>query len=112
MRWIHRDSLITCDHDGRVENRPSQRWVTVTGVPVLVDDDPEGRKIIACPNYGPTIKPCTTTETLRVGYSEWLRVDGHRVVLDNLEGFTNGTPPNAVHHTVRDPRQRFLGADR
>ncbi|MFF0468651.1 hypothetical protein ACFYPX_14610 [Micromonospora zamorensis] len=112
MRWIHSDSVITCDHDGRVENRPSQQWVTVTAVPVLVDDDPEGRDIKACPNYGPTIKPCTKTESLRVGYSDWLRVDGQRVVLDNLEGFTNGTPPNAVHHTVRDPAQGFLGADR
>jgi hypothetical protein len=112
MRWIHSDSVITCDHDGRVENRPSQQWVTVTGVPVLVDDDPEGRDIKACPNYGPTIKPCAKTVNVRVGYSDWLRVDGHRVVLSHLEGFTDGTPPGLVHHTVRDPRQRFLGADR
>ncbi|MBM7488813.1 hypothetical protein JOD64_000035 [Micromonospora luteifusca] len=112
MRWIHRDSVITCDHDGRVENRPSRQWVTVTGVPVLVDDDPEGRTIVACPNYGPTIKPCTTTLTVRVGYSDWVRVDGHRVVLSHLEGFTNGTPPGLVKHTVRDPRQQFLGSDR
>ena len=25
MRWIHRDSLITCGHDGRVGNRPSHQ---------------------------------------------------------------------------------------
>jgi hypothetical protein len=112
MRWIHRDSLITCDHDGRVENQPSQRWVTVAGSPVLVHDDPEGRTITACPNYGPTIKPCGKTLTVRVGYSDWLRVDGRRVVLSNLEGFTDGTPPGLVHHTVRDARQGFLGADR
>ncbi|WP_433310868.1 hypothetical protein [Micromonospora chersina] len=111
MRWIHRDSLITCDHDGRVANRPSQRWVTVRGVPVLVEADPEGRDITACPNYGPTIKPCTKTLKVTVGYSAWLRVDGHRVVLSNLDGLTDGTPPGLVHHTVRDPRQTFLGAD-
>ncbi|MFI5489710.1 hypothetical protein ACIBXA_16605 [Micromonospora echinaurantiaca] len=112
MRWIHRDSVIRCDHDGRVENRASQRWVTVTGVPVLVDADPEGRTITACPNYGPTIKPCARTLRVRIGYSDWLRIDGHRVVLSHLDGFTDGTPPGLVHHRVRDPRQRFLGADR
>jgi hypothetical protein len=111
MRWIHRDSLISCGHDGRVNNQASQQWVTVRGVPVLVDRDPEGRSITACPNYGATVKPCTTTRTVTVGYSAWLRVDGHRVVLDNLDGITDGTPPGQVHHSVRDPRQDFLEAD-
>jgi hypothetical protein len=112
MRWIHRDSVITCDHDGRVENRPSQQWLTIAGIPVLVDHDPEGRKINACPNYGPTIKPCGKTLKVTVGYSDWLRVDGHRVVLDNLDGLTDGTPPGLVHHTVRDARQGVVEADR
>ncbi|MFG3707103.1 hypothetical protein ACGF7U_20595 [Micromonospora sp. NPDC047670] len=112
MRWIHRDSVIRCDHDGRVGNRASQDWVTVAGVPVLVDDDPEGREITACPNYGPTVKPCAKTLRVRVGYSDWVRVGGHRVVLSHLDGFTDGNPPGLVHHRVRDPRQGFLGADR
>lgn len=111
MRWIHRDSLVTCGHDGRVTNRATQRWLTVEGVPVLVATDPEGRDITACPNYGPTVKPCAKTLTVTAGYSTWLRVDGHRVVLSNLDGLTDGSPPGAVHHTVRDPRQRFLEAD-
>ena len=111
MRWIHRQSVITCDHDGRVTNRASQGWLRVTGQPVLVDADPEGRDIVACPNYGPTIKPCVKTLSVTVGYSAWLRVDGHRVVLDNLDGLTDGTPPGLVHHRVRAARQDFLGAD-
>ncbi|MEH0934773.1 hypothetical protein [Micromonospora psammae] len=112
MRWIHLQSVITCDHDGRVTNRASQTWVTLTGVPVLVDHDPEGREIVACPNYGPTIKPCARTLPVRVGYSDWLRVDGHRIVLSHLDGLTDGTPPGLVHHRVRDPRQRLVEADR
>ncbi|MBF5029018.1 MULTISPECIES: hypothetical protein [unclassified Micromonospora] len=111
MRWIHRDSLITCGHDGRVTNRPSQHWVTVQAVPVLVRPDPEGRDITACPNYGPTIKPCLHTLTVTVGYSTWVRVDRQPVVLSHLDGLTDGTPPGTVHHQVRDVRQGFLGAD-
>ena len=40
---------------------------------------------------------------MRVGYSAWLRVDGHRVVLSTLDGLTDGTPPGTVHYTVRYP---------
>ncbi|MFF0722363.1 MULTISPECIES: hypothetical protein [unclassified Micromonospora] len=112
MRWIHRDSVIRCDHDGRIRNEESQGWVRVVGVPVLVADDPKGRKIVACPNYGATVKPCTKTEPVRVGYSDFVRVDGHRVVLSHLEGFTDGSPPGQFRYRVRDPRQAFLGADR
>ncbi|MFJ6194631.1 hypothetical protein [Micromonospora sp. NPDC092111] len=112
MRWIHLNSVLACDHDGRVTNRAAQRWLTVTGVPVLVDSDPEGRDIVACPNYGPTIKPCAKTLPVRVGYSDWLRVDGHRIVLSHLDGLTDGTPPGLVHHRVRDPRQHLVEADR
>ena len=112
MRWIHRDSVIRCDHDGRVRNQPSQQWVTVAGVPALVADDPKGRQIVACPNYGATVKPCTRTEPVRVGYSDWVRVDGRPVVLSHLEGFTDGSPPGQFRYRVRDPRQRFVGADR
>lgn len=112
MRWITLDSLIACDHDGRVTNRASQGWLTVAGTPVLVDDDPVGRDIVACPNYGPTVKPCAKTLAVRVGYSDWLRVDGRRIVLSHLAGFTDGTPPNLVRHTVHDARQRLVGADR
>ncbi|RIV41244.1 hypothetical protein [Micromonospora radicis] len=112
MRWIHRDSVIRCDHDGRVRNRPSQQWVTVAGVPALVADDPSGREIVACPNYGATVKPCAKTLAVRVGYSGWVRVDRRPVVLSHLAGFTDGSPPGQVSYRVRDPRQRFVGADR
>ncbi|WP_327038237.1 hypothetical protein [Micromonospora maris] len=112
MRWIHRDSVIRCDHDGRVRNQASQQWVTIAGVPTLVADDPKGQTIVACPNYGTTVKPCTTTEAVRVGYSSWVRVDGRQVVLSHLEGFTNGSPPGQFTYRVRDPRQRFVAADR
>ncbi|MDM4722259.1 hypothetical protein QTQ03_22700 [Micromonospora sp. WMMA1363] len=111
MRWIHRGSLIECDHDGRVVNVASQRWVTIGGAPVLVDADPQGKAILGCPNFGPTIKPCLRTLRVTAGYSSWLRVDGQRVVLSNLDGLTDGSPPGLVHYTVRDPSQSFVEAD-
>lgn len=112
MRWLTADAVIRCGHDGRVATRPSQGWVTVAEVPVLVDDDPEGRQITACPNVGPTMKPCATTLRVDRGYSPWIRVDAHRVVLDHLDGLTDGTVPGTVHYVVRQPGQAFVGADR
>jgi hypothetical protein len=111
MEWVTAQAVIKCAHDGGVENKPSQHWVTVQGVPVLVADDPEGRGITACPNYGPTIKPCAKTLKVATGYSTRVRIDGAPVVLSHLDGLTDGTPPGVVHYTVRDPGQRLVEAD-
>lgn len=112
MNWITERALIACGHDGRVVNVPGQSWVRVSGALVLVDPDPESRKILGCPNAGLTIKPCS--ETLRVieGYSPWLAIDGRRIVLSNLDGLTDGTVPGTVHYTVRDPGHEYVGSDR
>jgi hypothetical protein len=111
MEWLTLESVVKCEHDGRVTNQASQHWVTIGGVPVLVDADPEGRAIVACPNYGPIVKPCVQTLKVRVGYSDFIRVDGKRTVLSNLDGLTDGTPPGLVHYTNRDPKQRYVRAD-
>jgi hypothetical protein len=112
MELVHRDAVVKCDHDGKVVNEASQQWVTISKIPVLVDADPEGRNIAACPNYGPTIKPCAKTLKVAVGYSEsFLSIGRKRVVLSHLDGFTDGTPPGFVHYKVRDPLQTFVRAD-
>jgi hypothetical protein len=111
MQFVTAKAVIKCAHDGRVDNKPSHEWVTVAQVPVLVDDDPEGRSITACPNYGPTIKPCLKTLKVTKGYSSFIRIDGKRVVLSFLDGLTDGTPPGTVHYGVRDPGQPFVEAD-
>jgi hypothetical protein len=112
MEWITDQAVIKCGHDGKVTNKPSQRWVTIGMVPVLVDPDPEGRGITACPNFGPTMKPCKTTLKIATGRSEFIRIDGHRVILSTLDGLTDGTVPGTVHYTVRNPGQAFVLADR
>lgn len=112
MRWVTAKAVITCGHAGRVENLPSRDWVTVETIPILVEPDPEGRHITACPNYGPTIKPCAKTLKVAKGYSTLVRIDGHPVVLASLQGLTDGTPPGTVLYGVRDPAQTFVDSGR
>jgi len=111
MEWVTAKAVIKCAHDGTVQNMPSQKWVTVERVEVLVENDPEGGDITACPNYGPTIKPCVKTLKVAKGYSTRVRIDGKPVVLSTLDGLTDGTPPGSVHYTCRDPAQKFVEAD-
>lgn len=111
MKLIVTPADIRCDHEGRVTNNPSQHWVEIGGHPVLVADDPQGRAIARCPNIGATMKPCVKTLAVAAGYSSWIRVDGHPVVLDSLDGLTDGTVPGTVHYSVRSPGQMFVEAD-
>jgi hypothetical protein len=111
MDLITEKATIHCGHDGQVNNKASQRWVSVGGAPVLVDNDPEGRNITACPNFGPTMKPCAKTLVVAVGYSSWVTVGGKRVVLSNLDGLTDGTVPGTVHYQVRNPWQTYVRVD-
>jgi hypothetical protein len=111
MELVTAAAVIKCGHDGRVENRPSQHWVTVAGRPVLVDNDPERRSITACPNVGPTVKPCTATLAVAEGYSRSVTIGGRRMVMSNLDGLTDGTVPGTVHYGVRDPGQAFVEAE-
>jgi hypothetical protein len=110
MDWVTTRATIKCDHDGKVKNVPSQTWVRVDTYPVLVDNDPDHRDVNACPNIGPTMKPCTNTITVFKGYSTFIRIGGHGVVLDNLDGLTDGTLPGTVHYNVRQPGQTYVAA--
>jgi hypothetical protein len=111
MNWVTVTATIKCGHDGKVVNIASQHWVRVDGQDVLVDNDPVGRTIKACPNFGPTMKPCAATLRVIKGYSSYIRVGGHAIVLDNLDGLTDGTLPGTVHYTVRQPGETFVDAD-
>jgi hypothetical protein len=57
------------------------------------------------------MKPCVLTLKVREGYSTWIRIDGNAIVLDSLDGLTDGTVPGTVHYRVRDPWQSFVEAD-
>jgi len=109
-RLLTNQARLVCRHElGTVANYHRQAFVRISGCPVLVDDDPEGRTISGCPNVGATIKPCTRTLAVTRGYSDLLRIEGHRVCLDTVSGLTDGTPPGTVEYIVRDAGQDFVG---
>jgi hypothetical protein len=111
VRWLTEDAVIVCTHElGNVKVQTSQSLVTVGGRIALVQADPEGRAISGCPNIGATIRPCQHTLKVRTGYSTFVRVQGRPVVLDNLDGLTDGTPPGIVHYKVRAPGQQLVGS--
>ena len=109
MKWLTEDAVITCKHElGKVILAPTQDLVTIEQRQVLVDNNPENRSVVGCPNIGATIKPCTTTLKVEEGYSDFLRVNGKRICLDTVTGLTDGTPPGVVKYTVRSPGQEFV----
>jgi hypothetical protein len=113
MNLLTEDALLLCGHGGQVKVSASQSWVTVAGRHVLVATDPESCSISGCPNNIPAmgIKPCLTTLAVREGYSQLLRIDGHRIALDSVRGFTDGTPPGTVDYDVRNAGQPFVASD-
>lgn len=109
MLFITEDAEIICKHPrGFVQNVPSQNWFTVAKRRVLVEVDPEFRTIKGCANSGVGIKPCTTALTVITGYSNLIRIDGKRVCLDTITGFTDGTPPGLYKYVVSNPGQPFV----
>ena len=99
---------LQCEHLTALENKPSQDVLRIEGSRVLVDNDPEGRRIHGCPNLSPATRPCITSLLVEHGYSTFVAVGGHAVVLSTLQGLTDGTPPGATHYVVRDPGQNFV----
>lgn len=110
MKVLVLSGVLRCGHDGLVTNTASQQWVRIARQPILVASDPEGRQISMCPNISTNTKQCTTTRAVATGYSDFVRIGGHKVCLDSVDGMTDGVPPS--HYTVRDPGQQFVGADR
>ena len=108
MLLITEDAVVKCEHAGVVKNTNAQTYVTVAGRKVQIQPDPESRTIGGCPNYGPTIKPCTTTLPVRGGYSTFIRISGSPVCLDTVWGLTDGTPPGIVKYQVVSPGQQFV----
>ncbi len=109
MFFLSDQAKIVCNHElGQVQNVPSQNWVKIAGHPILVNNDPEGKAIKGCPNYGVGIKPCQTTLKVTIGYSGFIRIDGRAISLDSLSGLTDGTPPGAVRYKVNDAGQNCV----
>jgi len=113
MKLVTEAGLMVCDHElGHVKNRPSQKLVRISGQRILVATDPESRGISGCPNTNPLagIKPCQHTLKVDSGYSTYVRIDRHRVCLDSVKGYTDGTPPGTIHYKVRTAGQTLVSA--
>ncbi|MGA7615594.1 MAG: hypothetical protein WBX15_10495 [Thermoanaerobaculia bacterium] len=109
MLLLTEDAAIVCTHElGHVKIEATQDLVTIGLRKVLVERDPENRSISGCPNTAPTIKPCTMTLTVITGYSPLLLIEGRRICLDEVTGFTDGTPPGVVRYEVRQAGQSFV----
>ena len=109
MLLLTEDAEIKCKHGGELQLEPAQDLVHINGRRVLIEPDPENREINGCPNTNLTnIRPCKKTEEVRKGYSAFVRVLGKPVCLDNVEGFTNGTPPRSQEYVVRETGQEFV----
>ena len=109
MKWLTEEAVLNCQHElGRVKIASTQDLVTIEGHKVLVEDNPENRPIVGCPNIGATIKPCTKTLKVQAGYSDFLRINGRRICLDTVTGLTDGTPPGVVKYVVRSPGQQLV----
>ena len=109
MFFLTEDAKLVCTHElGKVDIDPTQDLVTIENRKVLVDPNPEGREISGCVNVFP-LKPCTQTLGVREGYSKDLvRIQGKRVCLMTVSGFTDGAPPGAVKYEVRQAGQDFV----
>jgi len=102
---LREDAVLLCGHMGVVRISASQHWVTVEGKALLVDNDPEGKTIAGCPNVA-SGQPCVQTGIVQKGYSAFIRIDGHAVCRQELEGLA--LPMVVYHYTVSYPGQRLV----
>ena len=109
MYWLTKNAVLVCSHElGIVTNTSSQNLVRINRRPVLIDNNPENRSIVGCPNVGPSIKPCLQTLKAIQGYSSFIRINGRRVCLSTISGLTDGTPPGTVKYKVRSSGQQLV----
>jgi hypothetical protein len=110
MKVLADGAFLACAHrtTSRVKNAPSQHWVTINGISILVEPDPVPWAITGCPNIVPGQKPCTSTIKNVTGYSTFVTVDGHPICLDTIKGLTDGLPQ--VDYLVVTPGQDLVNA--
>jgi hypothetical protein len=108
MLILTEDAILVCKHElGKVSIAATQDFVTVNRRRILVEPNPEGRRISGCPLTIP-FKPCLTTLKVRKGYSVFMRIGGHALCLDSVVGLTDGTPPGVVEYKVNSAGQAFV----
>ena len=92
---LSRQSTIECDHGGKL--------VLPEGDAPLSANDVLQASIAACPNEGPTVRPCQEIASITGGKAQLLADDGSPCLLDSLSGLTDGFPPGSVRFRVTRP---------
>jgi hypothetical protein len=92
---------IMCAHGGQVQLIPKQMKVLAGGAPVLRVGDLEGAPIAGCAQPPtPTTVPCTLVATTIpvpfVGMNPRVLAAGAPVLLQGIQGLTNGVPPAPI----------------
>ena len=87
-------SSVSCAHQGTVQLTSIQNKLKIGGAAVLVDGDLNGAAVSGCttvtdPNTGALM--CATVSTAIGGVATKLKVGGKGVLLDTIQGQTNGT---------------------
>jgi hypothetical protein len=102
---------LHCRHrSGAVRLQVTQDLVFVGGRALHLQPDPEHRPIVRCASTGPTIRPCQTTDVVRSGYLDWVRVAGRPVCTAAVVGRTDGDPIGTIDYSVTDPAQDWVVA--
>lgn len=89
---LTKGSSLACTHQGTVTLTATQSKLTIGGQAVLVDGDLKAASISTCgtvPSTG-TVK-CLQVASAIGGVSTKLMVGGKGVLLDSIQGLTNGT---------------------
>ena len=104
------NATIMCAHGGQVTLIPKQTQVLAGGGPVLCEGDLSGAPILGCLQPpSPGTKPCTmVVSTLPGSASLTVFAAGRPVLLQTLQGLTDGVPPGTL--MVVNPGQATVQA--
>ena len=110
MLAITRDAVLKCAHGGVVHFDPQQEWVTIEGRAILVEGDPLGRRIWACPQATPVNPPCRRTISVNEAksYSAMVRIDGKRICMDTITGTTDWSLLSVIPFTALEAGQQLV----
>jgi hypothetical protein len=110
MLLMTEDAVLKCAHGGIVKLDPIQHWVSINKRVILVEGDPLGRSIAACPNATPVTPPCRTTVSVdrSASYSGLVRIDGLPVCMDTATGATDWSQLGTIPYGVSTAGQTLV----
>jgi len=105
---LTRNAIIQCSHGGTLQIPVQGNKLKSGGIEAITEQQLLRAKIIGCPQTGAGIAPCSGIDQVTAGPSTKLKNNGQAVVLDSLQGVTNGNPSGGL--TVVNPGQVKLGS--